>query len=496
MRGGSSGTDDTVVRGTVLAFAARVAGGVCTGVLTVFLARKLGSAGFGVFALALSIEALLLLVSDFGVVQSLQRFIAEHRNDRAVLAELVGDAIRLKLLGTVVVGVALVVLAPVIAHAYGSPKLTWALRGVALTVLGTNFLLMSAGVFTALRRQAQTLMAFASESTMELSATVVLVLVFGGAVAAVVGRAIGYLFGAAVAFVLMVRLIGPGATRHFRGPRRHLRRIASDAGALLIVDSAYTLFAQVDSLLIGAYLTVTSVGIWQAPLRLIVLLVYPGQAIASAVVPRLVSSGQRVAEPETFARAVRLLVVLMAAVIAFTTAWATPVIQLVLGSSFARSADVLRALAPYIFLSGLGYLVSVGMNYLGQAKRRIPIAVFTALINVIIDLILIPRMGVIGGAIGTDVAITIYVPAHFYYCRQALDVPLRPILRTLVGSLVAGGAMSVVLVAAGTKTLGVAPALIGGCVGLGEFVAVLLLTQAVTREELSQLSRWVRGRRR
>jgi O-antigen/teichoic acid export membrane protein len=226
--------------------------------------------------------------------------------------------------------------------------------------------------------------------------------------------------------------------------------------------------------------------LWQAPLRLIVFLMYPGQAVAMAVVPRLARSARHEREIGPFVGALRLMIVVMAAITAVTMAWAAPIIRLVLGSSFAASAGVLRALAPYVVLSGLVSLVSGGMNIIGAARRRIPIAIATLLVNLVIDVILIPRIGILGGAVGTDVAYCIYVPAHLLYCRRALDISLRPIAITFARALLAGAAMALVLVSFGTDHLGLLPALLGVALGGIVFAAVLLVTREVSLAELSR----------
>ena len=84
----------------------------------------------------------MLLPSDFGISTSASRFIAEHRSDRDAVAGLVSDALKLKLVVSTTVCSALFVLAGVIAHAYGTPTLTWALRGVAVAIFGQSLLLL------------------------------------------------------------------------------------------------------------------------------------------------------------------------------------------------------------------------------------------------------------------------------------------------------------------------------------------------------------------
>ena len=484
--GTPGGQDDTLLRGTALAFAAKLVGGLFTSGIVVFLSRRLGPTGYGVFALALSIATLVELPSDFGIAVSLPRFIAEHRDDRQTVIELLADAIRLKLLGSVLVGGGLAALAGVIASAYHTPGLAWPLRAMAIALVGQSFVFLFAGVFGALRRQKRSLLMNLAESAMELTATLALVLLSGGATAAAFGRAAGYAFGATAGVVLAIRMLDGGIVRGGLRPKRHARRIAAYAGAVFIVDGAFTAFDQIDSVLIGAFLTATSVGLWQAPLRLIVFLMYPGQAVAMAVVPRLARSARHEREIGPFVGALRLMIVVMAAITAVTMAWAAPIIRLVLGSSFAASAGVLRALAPYVVLSGLVSLVSGGMNIIGAARRRIPIAIATLLVNLVIDVILIPRIGILGGAVGTDVAYCIYVPAHLLYCRRALDISLRPIAITFARALLAGAAMALVLVSFGTDHLGLLPALLGVALGGIVFAAVLLVTREVSLAELSR----------
>ena len=70
--------------------------------------------------------------------------------------------------------------------------------------------------------------------------------------------------------VLLVRLIGTGSFPRTLHLGENTRRIATYAGVILITDGAFTLFNQVDVLVIGGYLSTSAVGIFSAPLRLTV----------------------------------------------------------------------------------------------------------------------------------------------------------------------------------------------------------------------------------
>ena len=121
----------------------------------------------------------------------------------------------------------------------------------------------------------------------ELGTSVALVLLGAGATGAAFGRAAGWSVAAALALVLTIRSFGRRAVALRGEGATRAREIARYAGAIVIVDAAVVLFDQIDALLIGAILGASSVGIFQAPMRLTTLLLYPGYAIANGVAPRL-----------------------------------------------------------------------------------------------------------------------------------------------------------------------------------------------------------------
>jgi O-antigen/teichoic acid export membrane protein len=477
---------DSISRNAVNAIATQLATSAFTAGVTLYLVRALGPDGYGVFALALSIGAVLLLPSDFGISQATARFMAELRDDKDTASALYADAFRLRLMGSLVLAVVLVASSDLIADAYGQPQLTWVVRGVALAVFGQSLLMLNNGVLTALGRLGVYFRIVLSESAIEAGATVTLVLLGGGAAGAAFGRAAGYLAGGLIAVVAVVRLLGVGTRRRGLGLRSgYGRRLMGYAGALFIVDGVFTLFETIDIILIGAYLDASAVGLFQAPLRLAIFLHYPGLAIASAVAPRLARSRDTEPNVAAFETALRLIVIVQLGLAAATFAWAQPIVEVALGPEYRGSVDTLRALAPYIFLSGVAPLVSLAANYLGEARRRVPIAILTVLVNIAIDIILIPRIGIVAGAIGTGVAYALYVPAHLWICQRMLGINLRRLGITTLRGLLASGALAGVLAMVGTSTLSPLQWIAGFALAPLVFGGVLLLSGEVSRAELN-----------
>jgi O-antigen/teichoic acid export membrane protein len=478
-------SEDSILGGAALVLASKVGGAAFTAGLVLFLTRALGASGYGVFALGLSIIMLVDLPSDFGVAVAIPRFLAEHRDKPRMLTALMADAIRLELFGTLLFAGGLIALAGPIASAYSAPGLAWPLRLLAVALIGQNLLFFASGVFSAMRRQALMLRASLTEGAAELVASVALVLALGGTTAAAAGRAIGYAVGGGLALVLALRAVGGGFPRSIR-PGGHGRRITSFAVTLVIVDSAFTVFSVIDSLLIGAYIGTTAVGIFSAPARLITLLQYPGYAIAASVSPRLLRTESSEPQVDAFRAAARGLTILMMATTVLTTVWAGPLIHLALGSQYAGSAAVLRGLGPYVFLCGHAALVSTAMNYLGAARERIPIAFVTVAFNAVVDVVLIPRIGVLGGAVGTDIGFAVYTLAQLMICMRMLELAARPMLVTFVRTLLAAVPMAAVLFVLGTHRVSVPVLILGGVISLLVYGLALVLLREVSRREIEQ----------
>jgi O-antigen/teichoic acid export membrane protein len=477
---------DTISRNAGFAFAVKMTGAAFTAVLTIFLVRYLGPARFGAFTLALSIGGLVLLPSDLGIARSTARYVAEATTDRGRIAAVLSDALRLKLLASGLVSVALAALAGPIASAYGVPEIALPLRILALSIVFESFLLLFDAVFQALGRIATYLRVILVESASEALLSIGIVLLGGGVAGAVAGRAAGYLFAAGYGLVLLVRTIRPARLTLRRRRGGHTRRIMRYGSALLVIDGAFTLFSRLDAILIGSIISVPAVGIFEAPMRLMRFIGFFGQSISSGVAPRMARVGGAEPDRKSLQRGLRIVVALQGVFLAPLVVWARPFTELVLGSGYGESAAVLRALAPYAFLVGISPMVALSVNYLGEARRRVPIAIAALLLNVVVDVALLGRIGVVAAAIGTDLAYAFYVAAHLLILRALTGLPLRPLVVGVGRSLLAAAAMAAVLLAFGTSQIALPLLVLGAVSATFAYAGALLAVGAITPTELRQ----------
>ena len=477
-----------VMRSTATVLLTYVGTAGFTAVLTLYLVRALGAEGFGIFSLAMGVAGLMSLVADFGIAASMSRFMAEAVGDRPRLARVFAAALRLKLALGGLVAVVLIAAAGPIAAAYDEPALVWPLRALAVASLMQSVLGQISGGFFAMGRTASNLRMVVVESMFELAASVAFVAAGAGAAGAAWGRATGYAVGTAFGLALMVRLLGGTALAVQRRGGARMTSMGRYAMWLWVVNGAYTLFSQLDLLAIGAILGPAAVGAFSAPLRLSALLAYPALAVANSVTPRIARRPGAAPDHRLIERALRWLTVLQGALLAPLVVWAQPIVSVLLGSDYGASVGVMRAMAPFVFLQGLATLVSLAVNYVGEARRRVPWAIAAVVINLAIDLALLKPIGVVAAALGTSVAFTVYVVGHLLICRRTMELRLRPFAVTLGRCLVAAAAMAGVLALFGTADLSVAEWIGGSILGLAAYAAALLALREVAWVEVRRAS--------
>lgn len=471
-------------RNTWLALLTQLSTAAFTAALTIFLVRELGPRDFGLFSLAVSVGALVMLPSDFGISGSAARFAAERRDDWPAVAALLSDALRLKLAISGAVSLALIVLAGPIADAYGEPALAWPIRWIAIVVVAQSLVAFYRYAFNALRDAKFGLKLVFSESAMECAASIALVVAAGGAAGASAGRAVGYTFGAALAIGMTVKRLGPAAIRKSQRLGDARKRLARYAGALFVIETAFAASVQVGPLMIGGFLGAREVGVYQAPNRLLVVLTYPAVAISNGVAPRLARGEGQEPDIKTYTLSLRLLIVFHALMLAPLVAWAEPIVDLVLGPGYEESADLLQILGPYIFVAGLANVLAVGLNYLGEARRRLPVSIVEVVLTVGLSAALIPTIGLIGAALVADVVSVIFVALLLRILVKIVDLPLKPLALSAVRALAGAAAMAGVLLAFGPDDLVVWEWFAGLAAGTAAFFAVLIVTGELTVREI------------
>ncbi len=425
LRGG--GVRATLARGTGGALAVEITGtGLAFG-LHVLLARLMGVDDYGVFTYALSWVMLLAIFGRVGFGTSLIRFVAayEAQKDWGALRGVLrrGNQIALAAsLFMVLVGITVV----------------WGLRGrmshaLFLTLLISPVVLpltvlsqLRMGALRALRRVVisalpERLFRPIVLSCLALIAYCTRFAPLSGPV--VMGLHVG---SVAVAFAMgcvFLRSALPGEVPGARPEYRTGEWVAASV-SILLVGAEQVVLRRTDVLMVGALLGTTQAGIYAVGVRIATLVWFILQsvnAIAAPMISRLYAKGQR-KELQHMLRFAAKVIVWLTLPLAAGLVLLAGVVLSAFGDKFVAGQTALRILCVGQLMSALAGSVVYLMIMSGHHREAARITGGIAVLNIVLNAILIPLLGIAGAAVATAISTAIWKYSLLLLVRRKLGM--------------------------------------------------------------------------
>jgi O-antigen/teichoic acid export membrane protein/O-antigen ligase len=426
-----------IARQTSAILAARAFAAGCTAILTVALARTLGPDAFGRYALALTVATVAGLAAELGVGSATARFAAERLARDAPIGRLLRESFTTKAAIAFAAFAVMTALAGPIAGALQEPRLASLIRVAAAGVVFADFFGWLAAIFEATRSARRQVVMIAVKATTEVAAVLVLVAGIGaGALGAIAGNAFAFAVAALAGIAMLRRAVSPAPVADGTGRRR----LIGYGVHVWVASVAWLGFDRIDQIMLGVMRDPVAVAQYEAPWRLIAVLSLTTTALAAVVGPRLVGV-DTVLAGRLVADALRVALVIGVPLATLILVIADDLVATLFGSRFEDSATVLRWLTPFIVLVGFAPIASRALDYLGAARSRVWIAITTLALNLVLDLLLIPWLGLIGPAIATTIAAGVFVGGHLVLLARHVVLPWAAVRRSV---------MTTVRVAAGT----------------------------------------------
>ena len=363
-------------------------------VLLVVAGRLLGHEEYGKFSFALALAMIFETVIDFGLKEITTREVAR---DRQAAQALVAQTFGLKLALAVVSSVGLVLAANLLR-----PEMDVRL---ACYLLGAASILRS--YLLTLRYTLQGIERFGLDGLLVGIDRLLLLVIGTGALIGgfgLVGLAVGFV-GARVISLSVACILVAGQIGSFRPvfDRRRwlaLQRQALPFGAFVVV---LYLYSYADTVMLGVIRGDEETGLYNAAYRLYEGLAIVGQVLQTVLTPRLSrhyatsrAAHGRLARGGLLAGG---LLALPIAAVGFVLAG--PTVTLLFGSAYAAAGGVLQLLAAgFVVVFPLCALHAVALSA-GAGSWLLRAAVIGCVLNVGLNLVLIPRFGMYGAAAAT-----------------------------------------------------------------------------------------------
>jgi PST family polysaccharide transporter len=387
----------TLVQNVLSLYGVQVASYIVPLATIPYLARVLGSAGWGLVAFAQAFGAWVALVGEYGFSLSATREVARHREEGDKLTEILAGVLGAKILlsaGAVVVALFLRWWVPIFRE---HPALLWAGMFCAL---GQGFNVM--WFFQGIERMRLVAALDISAKAVATAAVYVFVRRPEDGWRVLIAQGCAFALSSFVGMVLVYQ------QHSFRLPTWRLVREALRMGwSMFLFRSSVSLYTTGNAFILGLFVAPQLVGYYAGAEKISRTFLGLLNPISQALYPRL---SHLVAHAQSrAARLARISIGVMAAagasIGALVFLLAPPLVQVILGSSFAPSATILRVLTLLIPIVAFGNVLGIQwMLPLGMDRAFNRIILLAGLLNLLLALFLAPLYGNFGMAWAVVVA--------------------------------------------------------------------------------------------
>jgi len=408
-------------------FSGKVSTVLITISVTPLLARLLGSNAYGDYAFMLSVVGVSMILVNAGIYDGVRKFIAERRDDHQWVAHVFGFYLRLGIVLAAIAATILLVVTQVggIGQVFGSAFESYFIV-VAVLIVGRQLFQTTRGglMGLGLETYSETL-----QVGRKLTFAVIALGLAGGwgVVGVLTGHVIASIGMSLLALLVLrsrVDVTAALAATPTDFPRRRLALFNLESIILtLLMASLY----HVDVLLLNPIAGSQATGHYKAALMVAEFLWFGPFALQTAL---LHSSSRLWAEhgPERIttlsARVTRLTVAVTVLLTLGIAALVTVFVTLYFGQAFEPASGAVVLLLP----GALGFAVARPIFAIGQGKGQLrPLIVATgvaAMLNLGLNLLLIPRYGMIGAGIATSFGYGSMLVMHIYAARTIGYDPL------------------------------------------------------------------------
>lgn len=448
-------------------------------VFAIFVVRRLGDAGYGLYTTALAYVGMLAILSDLGLAPYMVREVAKNPDRTSALF---ANAVLLRLMlsaGTlvVIVGSALIL--------RRSPELV---LGTAIAAC-TLFIYAVAGPIESLFIARERLDFLSLMNVLQQMGFVVL-----GTVALVSGLGFTGLLVASLGSLMLATAAGWRLLRRTGGAQwrpnpRLWPALLKAALPFGVIGFSLGLSYKVDTVLLQYFYGDAVTGWYNAAYNLIFLVMMVSHAVNLALYPALCR--QYAADPKRmpalYTQALKYLFVIAIPIAVGTTVLAKPLIRLLYTDQFAPSVLPLQILIwvlPLMFLTEL--LGNVTIIHDQEKKVARALLVSTA-VNVALNLVLIPRWGLLAASVVTVLTEMILAGQYLWLLRRELAmVDFRAVF--MKPGLAAGLMGLAVFLARGANFF------LAIALGAVIYLGLLTLTGSVGRQEAILLGDLMRRR--
>jgi len=388
------GTVKRITRNTVFLAGAEIISRMLQFFVMVYAARILGKTVFGTFSFGLAFAMIVIIFFDAGIYTLLVREIARKKE---MTSKFVSNSISLKMIIGAVVFAAIFVFVKISGFSAESQRIIWIM---SLFAFFSSFNQLLYSVFRAHEKMGYDA-SLKIIRMIVLSAGAVYVLKTGMGI-----FAFGWIFVLTEAFVVILGLMFEQlkfAKLKFELDISFIKYIFKESLPFGLAFTFGSIYFYIDSIMLSKMKGDAEVGIYSAGYNLAIAILFIPTVYTSAIYPVMSryfkekNKNLQVIYKKSF----KYLYLLGLPISVGTYFLAGRIINIFYGAEYAEATIVLKIVACFIFIKFVNFLFGITLSSIDQQRSRTKAMMWTAIMNILLNIILIPKYGFVGASIAT-----------------------------------------------------------------------------------------------
>ena len=393
-----------------------------------YFAHAVGESVLGAYFLFLAYFSIFNLVGDAGFGGAVVKRISEGQDQNEFFSAFV--ALRIILL-TVSVS-ALLLARPLLVDMDRSGMFSWL---VIALIIGVYYSIVSNGNYGSSKVGIYQTCGFLNNIGRIIFQVVAIFLGFGAA-----GLAGGLVFGMITGGIVSLRFLD---LRFARFGMYHLRSLFSFSFWIFLSAGGSLVFSYADVVLIGYFMENADVGVYRVAFQFTTAATFTTIAMRTVLFPNMSKwSTRREYNQITSAltKGFTYSLLLAIPVLIGGVLLGDRLLYFCYGAGFARGAPALYLLLVAQAVNVFMYLQTMSLLALDRPKESFKVTAVAAIANILLDLTLIPMLGVTGAAVATLLTMTLNAVLAYHVLKRIIDVRLEypPVRNILVASAMMG----------------------------------------------------------
>jgi O-antigen/teichoic acid export membrane protein len=418
---------EKIGRGTFVIFVLSIIAAAIGYGFRIFLSRELTIDEFGLFYSVLAFVAVVGIFRELGLATSLVKHVAELRakkNYSAIKSSIV-MVFLIQLFLSLVVFVPLIIFADVLAESYFGLSIASIVLFLVMVEAIINMGLYSA-VFQAMHRF--NIFAFIEFARVSILFIIAFFFIEQG----VVGIATAHLATTLIMNIIFVSLAFKSMPfilkEKFTFDTTLLRNLLKFGVTLWLGNIVVMLVSRIDVLVITYFRALTEVAWYNVSLPTAMLLTMFSSAVSSTLYPtisELWAKGKKEMVANGLYSVIKFFFVFMIPVSFVFLAFPELIITTLFGQEFAPAALSLQILSLGMLFSSMAHIFMSAINGIGRPDFTSKIVSGIAVMNLILNIALVPFYGLDGAALATTISFFFMFLGTFLFLRKEVSIPIH-----------------------------------------------------------------------